>query len=95
MVVCSITFDFRPYLETLRKGTSVIVNTAPPIIPPTIPIKCCCHGKVPIPNIHMARKINFIKAIYGRFNCFQCMNMSNTVIEDTTPANEANGPTCN
>lgn len=87
------TFEFRPYLDTLRNGTSVIVKTAPPIIPPKRPTKCCCHGSVPIPNIHKAKNSNFISAIYGLFNCFQWINISSTVIDDTIPAIAANGPT--
>lgn len=88
------TFAFLPYFVVmLRNGTIVIVNTVPHRMPPIIPMMCCCHGNVPIANIHIAKNINFIKAKWGRFNCFQCIINNNTAIDETTPAIEANGPT--
>lgn len=87
------TLEFLAYLDTLRNGTNVMVNTPPPSMPPNKPTKCCCQGNVPMANTHIAINANFISAIYGRFSCFQWMKINRTVIEDITPAIDANGPT--
>lgn len=88
-----LTFALRPYLVILRNGTIVIVKKVPHSIPPSKPTMCCCHGSVPIANIQIAKNASFINAICGLFSCFQWIIISNTVIDDTTPAIDANGPT--
>lgn len=88
------TFAFRPYFVViLKNGTIVMVRTVPHKMPPIKPTMCCCHGNVPMANMHTAKKINFISAICGRFNCFQWIIIRRTAIDDTTPAIDANGPT--
>lgn len=88
------TFARRPYLAViLRNGTIVIVNAVPHKIPPIIPTKCCCQGNVPTAKINNASINNFINAMCGLFNCLQWIITNSTVIDETTPANDANGPT--
>lgn len=68
----AFTLALRPYFVVmLKNGTIVIVKTVPHKMPPIKPTICCCHGRVPIAKMHTAKKINFISAMCGRFNCFQ------------------------
>lgn len=87
------TFECRPYFVILTNGKSASVNAIPKTIPAIKPTKCCCHGNAPIPNNEPAIIINLINAICGFFNCFQCININKTNNDETTPANDANGPT--
>lgn len=88
-----ITFALRPYVVTLKNGTIVMVSTVPHSMPPIRPTICCCQGNVPMAKMQTARKINFISAMCGRFNCLQWIIINSTAIEETTPAIDANGPT--
>lgn len=71
----------------------VMVNAVPHRMPPIMPTKCCCHGNVPMAKMNNARSNSFNNAMCGLLSCRQWIMTNSTVIDETTPANDANGPT--